>query len=363
MTTNVIIQQPQAVQSNQWSTGICDCFDDLPVCCLGYWCFPCLTCKTTADFGECICLPLLDILWTATQFFGIPICVPPVSFALRVGVRYRYGIEGDMCSDCIYATCCNICSWCQVAREIKRRKSGPAIVSTRPTVISTTSAVAPQPMLKQCPRSSPLFGVAQITTSYNLQQPFNLFVSECDRFTSAALTQKNGADGGSPLSREALTEVYSKPRVDLADTTTADFGECCCLPLLDILWTAAGLTGIPVCVPPVAFALRVGVRYRYGIEGDMCSDCIYATFCNICSWCQVAREIKRRKSGPAMVSTRPTVITTTTTAAAPQPMFMAPQPMFMAPQPMLMASQPMLMASQPAYVTPQPMSTQSTVVM
>ncbi|KAJ8337782.1 hypothetical protein SKAU_G00367480 [Synaphobranchus kaupii] len=147
MTTNVIIQQPQAVQSNQWSTGICDCCDDLPVCCLGYWCFPCLACKTTGDFGENCCLPLLDTLWTITQFFGVPICVPPVAFALRVGVRYRYGIEGDMCSDCIYATFCNICSWCQVAREIKRRKSGPAIVNTRPTVITTTTtAPAPQPM-------------------------------------------------------------------------------------------------------------------------------------------------------------------------------------------------------------------------
>lgn len=41
MATNVFIsnQQPQpqpptliAVHSNQWSTGICDCFDDLEVC-------------------------------------------------------------------------------------------------------------------------------------------------------------------------------------------------------------------------------------------------------------------------------------------------------------------------------------------
>ncbi|KAJ8337777.1 hypothetical protein SKAU_G00367430 [Synaphobranchus kaupii] len=122
MTTNVIIQQPQAVQSKQWSTGICDCFDDLAVCCLGYWCLPCFACKTTADFGENCFLPLVDTLCSFTQMIGVPICVPPVAFAMRVGVRNRYGIKGDMCSDCISATFCTMCSWCQVSREIKLRK-------------------------------------------------------------------------------------------------------------------------------------------------------------------------------------------------------------------------------------------------
>ncbi|XP_035266292.1 placenta-specific gene 8 protein-like [Anguilla anguilla] len=148
MTTNVIIQQPPAVQvgmvqSNQWSTGICDCFDDLPSCCLGYWCFPCFACKTTSEFGECACLPLVDGLCILAQFVGIPSCVPPVSFAMRAGVRNRYGIQGDMCSDCIYATFCNVCSWCQISREIKRRKQTLLFVNVQPTPVAAVPVVMP----------------------------------------------------------------------------------------------------------------------------------------------------------------------------------------------------------------------------
>uniref|UniRef100_A0A3B4Y704 Cornifelin-like n=1 Tax=Seriola lalandi dorsalis TaxID=1841481 RepID=A0A3B4Y704_SERLL len=121
MTTNLIInnQQPQpqpptlvAVQSIQWSTGICDCFDDLQICCFGLWCCPCLTCTTSTNFGECFCLPLLD---------NIILC-PIVAMSMRVAMRYHYKIQGDMGSDCVYAYFCNVCSWCQMAREIKRRR-------------------------------------------------------------------------------------------------------------------------------------------------------------------------------------------------------------------------------------------------
>ncbi|XP_023652317.1 cornifelin homolog [Paramormyrops kingsleyae] len=149
MTTNVIIQQSQpgstSVHSDQWSTGIFDCLDDMSVCCAAYWCFPCFTCKTAADFGECLCLPLVDIMNISLQMSGIP-CVPPVSLALRVGVRNRFGIRGDICSDCMYVTFCNMCSWCQIAREMKIRQqpvtiinSNPTVVSSQPTMISATS--------------------------------------------------------------------------------------------------------------------------------------------------------------------------------------------------------------------------------
>ncbi|XP_036403931.1 cornifelin homolog A-like [Megalops cyprinoides] len=152
MATNVIIQQPQiapliAVQSNQWSTGICDCFDDLCVLCAGYWCFPCFACKTASDFGECFCLPLLDFCWSCIALIGgMSPCVPPIAMAMRIGVRNRYGIQGDMCSDCIYATFCNSCSWCQVAREIKRRTQPLTIINAQPTVFAAApTVIAPQP--------------------------------------------------------------------------------------------------------------------------------------------------------------------------------------------------------------------------
>ncbi|XP_061922880.1 cornifelin homolog A-like [Entelurus aequoreus] len=99
--------------SNQWSSGICDCFQDLNFCCFACWCLPCFTCKTSVDAGECLCLPLLDT-------FGI---IPPITTALRVSVRQRYNIEGTVCNDCVYACCCGPCSWCQIAREMQVRSN------------------------------------------------------------------------------------------------------------------------------------------------------------------------------------------------------------------------------------------------
>uniref|UniRef100_A0A3B4WUC9 Plac8 onzin related protein 6 n=1 Tax=Seriola lalandi dorsalis TaxID=1841481 RepID=A0A3B4WUC9_SERLL len=78
--------------------------------CFGLWCCPCLTCTTSTNFGECFCLPLLD---------NIILC-PIVAMSMRVAMRYHYKIQGDMGSDCVYAYFCNVCSWCQMAREIKR---------------------------------------------------------------------------------------------------------------------------------------------------------------------------------------------------------------------------------------------------
>lgn len=51
--------------------------------CFAFWCFPCFACKTAHEAGECLCLPLLDS-------FG---AIPPITTALRVSVRQRYGIE------------------------------------------------------------------------------------------------------------------------------------------------------------------------------------------------------------------------------------------------------------------------------
>uniref|UniRef100_A0AAY4BNB9 Uncharacterized protein n=1 Tax=Denticeps clupeoides TaxID=299321 RepID=A0AAY4BNB9_9TELE len=101
MTSTVIVTQPQTfvVQtSNQWSTGICDCCEDLSSCecCFGFWCFWCFACKTAKELGECLCLPLM-----------------------RATMRQRYGIQvpGTICNDCIYSVFCGPCVWCQMSRE------------------------------------------------------------------------------------------------------------------------------------------------------------------------------------------------------------------------------------------------------
>ncbi|XP_070786130.1 placenta-specific gene 8 protein-like [Enoplosus armatus] len=167
MATNVFVNsQPQpptmiAVQSNQWSTSICGCFDDIHVCnCFAYWCFPCFACTTASDFGECFCLPLLDLLWGTLQMMSVPLCVPPMSMSMRVAVRHRYGIQGDMTADCVHATFLNICSWCQIAREIKRRSRPLTVISAQPVsmgaqqYLMTTqpTAVTSQPIFTAAPQ-------------------------------------------------------------------------------------------------------------------------------------------------------------------------------------------------------------------
>ncbi|XP_050969969.1 cornifelin homolog [Labeo rohita] len=136
----MIIQQPQfspvvAVSSNQWSTGICGCFDECDVCCFATWLPCCFICSTASDFGEFCCLPLID-------FFS---CTPPVSLALRTTVRNRYGIQGGLGSDCMYVTFCNICSWCQIAREVKRRRATPMVVNAQPAVLAIPPVVVSPP--------------------------------------------------------------------------------------------------------------------------------------------------------------------------------------------------------------------------
>ncbi|XP_017166091.1 cornifelin homolog A-like [Poecilia reticulata] len=124
MSADVQAAQPRAFTmtsvSKQWSSGICDCCQDCSLCCYTCWCFPCFACQTAKEAGECLCLPLLDA-------FGL---IPPMATALRASIRQRYGIEGSVCSDCVYASFCGPCTWCQISREIKTRQNPVVFVST-----------------------------------------------------------------------------------------------------------------------------------------------------------------------------------------------------------------------------------------
>ncbi|XP_030043251.1 cornifelin homolog [Microcaecilia unicolor] len=125
----VTTQAVTVLQKTDWSTGVCDCCDDLGICCFGFWCLPCFMCKTADDFGECLCLPLLEIL----AGYGVP--CPPISMAMRSGVRERYGIQGSICNDCCILCWCYNCAWCQMSREIKKRKQPITIVNAQAITI------------------------------------------------------------------------------------------------------------------------------------------------------------------------------------------------------------------------------------
>ncbi|XP_034745669.1 cornifelin homolog B-like [Etheostoma cragini] len=125
MTSRMVVNQPQPVmvsrESEEWSSGICDCCDDVPECCFAFWCFPCFTCITSKKYGECLCLPLLD-------GFGL---IPPITMSMRVSMRQRYRIRDTMCNDCLYSTFCTACAWCQMSREMKRRNIPIVLVSAK----------------------------------------------------------------------------------------------------------------------------------------------------------------------------------------------------------------------------------------
>ncbi|NP_001314834.1 plac8 onzin related protein 6 [Danio rerio] len=109
------------VKLNQWSSGVCDCCEDMSICCCGFWCAYCLMCKTSEDFGECLCLPLLEIC-----FGGM---LHPITLAMRSSMRERYHIRGSIQDDCCAATCCPVCVWCQMARELKVRQHSLVVIN------------------------------------------------------------------------------------------------------------------------------------------------------------------------------------------------------------------------------------------
>ncbi|XP_040038888.1 cornifelin homolog B [Gasterosteus aculeatus] len=128
MASKMVIRQPQPVMvtqdSDEWGSGICDCTQDMSECCFAFWCLPCFACSTSKKYGQCLCLPLLDV------FSGL---ISPVTMSMRVSMRERYGIKDTICRDCVYSTFCVPCSWCQMSREMRRRKIPIVLISSKTT--------------------------------------------------------------------------------------------------------------------------------------------------------------------------------------------------------------------------------------
>jgi len=95
---------------NQWSSGLMDCFSDMPICLKGAFCFTCINAQNSAalDGQEPLC--------------GGVCCYPSDHFKSRTQAKSVFGIEYDCCGDCMAPLCCPHCSECQIAREIKHFK-------------------------------------------------------------------------------------------------------------------------------------------------------------------------------------------------------------------------------------------------
>ncbi|XP_023194868.1 cell number regulator 10-like [Xiphophorus maculatus] len=104
----------------EWKSGLFDCFEDVSTCCYGFWCCPFLTCTVSRRFGEQTCLPVCDMLTSATVLMcGVPVIIPPVTLSLRASIRNKRGLKGSLCNDILISCCCIWCSWCQMHRELK----------------------------------------------------------------------------------------------------------------------------------------------------------------------------------------------------------------------------------------------------
>ncbi|XP_067118024.1 plac8 onzin related protein 6 [Osmerus mordax] len=117
------------LKTEMWTSGICDCSEDMPTCCLGFWCPCCLACQVSSGLGESHCLPLLD--WISGGLY--PPLIPPISLALRSTLRERFHIQGSVANDCCMVTCCSSCSWCQMARELKARANTTIQINMNPS--------------------------------------------------------------------------------------------------------------------------------------------------------------------------------------------------------------------------------------
>ena len=111
--------QPQVIIANratvnQWSHGLCGCFDNIGLCCMAFWC-PCIVFGRNAEHLGKDC-----VLWGALFVCADMALVPWIpGFILRSELRRKHGLAGDDCNDCLVWFCCGLCAMIQEAQEIK----------------------------------------------------------------------------------------------------------------------------------------------------------------------------------------------------------------------------------------------------
>ncbi|KAK9742481.1 hypothetical protein RND81_03G176000 [Saponaria officinalis] len=107
-------------QPGLWSTGLFDCFQDGPTCCLTFWC-PCITFGQAAeiiDRGSSSCgvtgaLYAIILLFTGLQ------CI--YSCTYRTKLKQQYGMPPDTFEDFCLHCWCHGCALCQEYRELQIR--------------------------------------------------------------------------------------------------------------------------------------------------------------------------------------------------------------------------------------------------
>ncbi|XP_073131187.1 protein PLANT CADMIUM RESISTANCE 2-like [Henckelia pumila] len=112
--------QVQGGAPSEWSSGLFDCFSDVPNCCLTCWC-PCIT------FGRIV--EIVDKGSTSsgasgTWFAlvaGVTGCSCIYSRIYRSRMRTQYMLPESPCGDFLVHCCCEACALCQEYRELQHR--------------------------------------------------------------------------------------------------------------------------------------------------------------------------------------------------------------------------------------------------
>ncbi|KAJ5152221.1 hypothetical protein N7492_010516 [Penicillium capsulatum] len=146
-----IMHPNQEVRGGHWSHGLCEC-SSIGTCCLGLAC-PCILFGRTQHR-----LGMRSKKQDPTNMLGHDTCNGScTAFALLCGfqwlwatiqhtrTRKAYGIEGDIASDCVRATCCTCCTLIQDEKEIQKREEqrSRAALERGATLLSPYTAPGP----------------------------------------------------------------------------------------------------------------------------------------------------------------------------------------------------------------------------
>lgn len=146
-----IMHPNQEVRGGTWTHGLCEC-SNIGTCCLGAIC-PCILYGKTQHR-----LKMKSRKEDPTNMLGYETCNGScTAMSLFCGcqwllatiqhtrTRKAYGIEGDVCSDCVRATCCTCCTLIQDEKEIQKREErrGRAARERGATLLSPYTAPGP----------------------------------------------------------------------------------------------------------------------------------------------------------------------------------------------------------------------------
>ncbi|KAL2545984.1 protein PLANT CADMIUM RESISTANCE 2-like [Forsythia ovata] len=109
--------QPHVGTPGRWSSGLCDCFSDVPNCCITCWC-PCITFGHIAeitDRGSTTCR-VSGALYALMALTG---CACIYSCFYRSRMRKEYMLPESPCADFPVHFFCETCALCQEYRQLK----------------------------------------------------------------------------------------------------------------------------------------------------------------------------------------------------------------------------------------------------